>query len=240
VSFSLHRLHSNAEGGTIYSGPDGKFSIENQVGLDLEIYRLQKAGYTQLSSSSGTSNPPTTTNNAANPTLYKMWKQSGPEELIIIGGEYDAKPNAKPILVDLLAGKIVDSGGDVRIYYIRSSTQTNPLKPFDWSYRIEPVDGGIQTTDEIGFYDTYLAPTLGYQTSFERSFSADDPRSVAQDSRFFFVKSRDEKVFSKFGLSINAGLDPDKPARMQFFRGVANPNGSRNWEQDQRKMHSPD
>jgi hypothetical protein len=51
----------------------------------------------------------------------------------------------------------------------------------------------------------------------------------------FFVKSRNGQVYSKVFLSIGINQQPDEPMYVEF-RGVANANGSRNWEGDPNTM----
>jgi hypothetical protein len=71
------------------------------------------------------------------------------------------------------------------------------------------------------------APSDGYASQFEVKMTKNDPKWQAGFSRLMFLKSRGGQVFAKFNLMISIKADK---AYVSFYRGLANPNGSRNLE----------
>jgi len=55
-----------------------------------------------------------------NPTVIKMWKLQGAEPLVNINQHYKLHYTNAPINFDLLAGKIVPAGGDIKLTVTRS------------------------------------------------------------------------------------------------------------------------
>jgi hypothetical protein len=79
---------------------------------------------------------------------------------------------------------------------------------------------------------TYEAPETGYQPSEKFTFSANAPNKWFEGfDQGFFVMSRNRQVFTKLGLSFTINYKPDDFMYVSF-RGMANTNGSRNWEGD--------
>jgi hypothetical protein len=77
---------------------------------------------------------------------------------------------------------------------------------------------------------TYSAPENGYQPSRTFMFSTNPPdKWFGGFNQGFFMTSRNGQVYSKVKLSFNINDAPDGLMSVTF-NGVANTNGSRNWE----------
>jgi hypothetical protein len=172
-----------------------------------------------------------------NPTVIKMWKLQGAEPLVNIDQHYKLHYTGAPMNFDLLTGKIVPVGGDLTITVSRPPGVVSLRSRQDWSVQIKVADGGLI---DSGGQDrvTYIAPEDGYQPSASFMFSTNAPYKWAGGfDQGFFVKSRNGQVYSKLGLSFNINRNPDDPMSLTL-RGVANANGSRNWEGDVNTMQS--
>ncbi len=165
------------------------------------------------------------------PRVITMWKLQGTEPLTQIDQSYKLHYTDAPIYFDLPEKKIVSSGGDIKISVVRSSGDLSLRNRQDWSLEIEAVDGGlIKTSGQESV--TYWAPESGYESSSRFLFSTNTPYKWFEGfTEGFFVMSRNGKVYSKLGLSFRIN---EKPESFMYIRfgGVANTNGSRNWEGD--------
>jgi hypothetical protein len=169
-----------------------------------------------------------------NPVVIKMWKLQGAEPLVGIDQHYKIPVTGAPVNVDLLAGKIVPSGGDLRITVSRPSGIVSQGNPQDWSVKIEPMGGGLIETSIDEARVAYAVPDNGYQPSDTIVMSTTNHWSnLAQ--QMLFVRSQDGQVFSKVFLSFGINANPDDPMSVTV-RGVANGNGSRNFEADANTM----
>jgi hypothetical protein len=74
---------------------------------------------------------------------------------------------------------------------------------------------------------TYWAPEEGYQRSITIGFSTNAWNGAF--NRGFFVMSRNGQVYSKMSLSVMINENPEDLIYIKIG-GVANTNGSRNWE----------
>ena len=79
---------------------------------------------------------------------------------------------------------------------------------------------------------TYWAPESGYQASATFMFSTNAPYKWAGAfNEGLFVMSRNGQLYSKLGLSFRINEHPEGSMYVTLG-GVANTNGSRNWEGD--------
>ena len=115
--------------------------------------------------------------------VIKMWKLQGAEPLVGLDHKYKLPYSAAPIYFDLLAGKVVPVGGDLKITVSRAPGVMSGRNRLDWGVQIEAVDGGLM--DSAGQErTTYWAPADGYQPSitisvFNKSLSG--PRASIGD-----------------------------------------------------------
>src|SRR5208283_3908998 len=153
-----------------------------------------------------------------NPVAIRMWKLQGVEPLVGIDQHYKLPYTDAPTQFDLLAGKVVPAGGDIKITVRRMPRSVNSGE--DWNVRVEAVNGGlIDSTGQERV--TYWAPAEGYQPVANLTF----PTSVAGLSRSFFVTSRSSQVYGKLRISFRINEETDGFMYVAFS-GVASTNGS--------------
>ncbi len=162
---------------------------------------------------------------ANNPTVIKMWKLQGAEPLVGISQNYKIPFTSEPICFDLIQRKIVPSGGDIKIQVNRPSGIISQQHPQNWGIALEVVDGGLIQVSDTEWGVTCFAPEGDYQS--HGVFSNDNGSDMT--IRSFFIRSRNGQVYSKLGLSFRINNTPDRIMYLSFS-GVANTNGSRNWE----------
>lgn len=164
-----------------------------------------------------------------NPVVIKMWKLQGAEALVDISKEYKVPFTTAPIFIDLIAGRIVPAGGDLEAVVTRSPGPLSKKNPADWSIHLRPVEGGIAESEYRAGQITFEAPADDYQADYLFQMNGEDPGWHDGIDKEFFLKSRNGQVYSKFYLVFGINRAPSDALYFQF-RGVANTNGSRNWE----------
>jgi len=218
--------------GTTMADGNGFFTISGYKGKSLSVVPV-KSGYALASLNGGGiysylwPESQRVHSDQNNPTVIKMWKLQGAEPLVDISKEYKLPFTSAPIYFDLVAGKIVPSGGDIKITVNRPAGEISEHNPQQWSIDVEVVGGGFIETSEQEWRVAYFAPEDGYQPS--GTFANNN--GIGSVNEIFFVSSRDGQVYSKLGLSFDINETPDSLMHVKF-RGVANTNASRNWEGD--------
>jgi hypothetical protein len=173
---------------------------------------------------------------ANNPVVFKMWKLQGAEPLVTIDQRYKVPYTSSALYFDLVNGKAVQAGGDIKITVSRPPGIVSQNNPQNWSVQVEAVDGGLIETSMAEARVTYVAPDNGYQPSDGLLMSITNHWSDLVQ-QMYFVTSRNGQVFSKIFLSTGVNANPGDPMSVTF-RGVANANRSRNWEGDPNTMQS--
>jgi hypothetical protein len=163
-----------------------------------------------------------------NPTVIKMWKLQGAEPLFGINQRYKFRYTSEPINFDLLSGKIVPTGGDIRITVKRPAGDVSERTMQDWSVQMEVIGGGlIDSGGQEGV--TYAAPESGYEPSETFTMSTSTHSWSGVFNRGFFIRSRNGQVYGKVTFGIGINQNPDDNVYVEFH-GIANTNSSRNWE----------
>ncbi len=160
-----------------------------------------------------------------NPTVIKMWKLRGAEPLLSLDKKYKLQYKSAPIYFDMIAGKTVSSGGDLKITVSRPDGIISQQHPQNWSIGLEVVDGGFIETSSSESAIAYVAPAEGYQPS--GTFGNNNGPDLVDKA--LFIQSRNGHVFSKVHLLFGINDTPDGFMSLTFS-GVANTNSSRNWE----------
>jgi hypothetical protein len=173
---------------------------------------------------------------ANDPTVIKMWKLQGAEPLLSINQQYKLGYTPTPVCFDLLAGKIVPEGGDIKITVGRPAGVVSGSNPQDWSLKIEVVNGGLMDSSGQEAV-TYAAPDSGYQASETFTMSTSSNTWYQAVHPGFFFTSRNGQVYGKLGVSFHINSEPDGLMTVSFG-GVANTNGSRNLEGDPDTMNA--
>jgi hypothetical protein len=168
-----------------------------------------------------------------------MWKLQGAEPLVGIDQRYSFPYASTPVHFDLLTGKIVPDGGDLKITVSRSQGVVSERTLQDWSVQVEVVNGGLIKTDETEARVTYAAPMDGYQPSDMFIMSTNAPHKwFGGLHQMYFIQSRGGQVYSKVNFGIAINRRPDDVVWVEF-RGAANANSSRNFEADAPNPNTP-
>ncbi|HTD67244.1 MAG TPA: hypothetical protein VK846_12005 [Candidatus Limnocylindria bacterium] len=157
-----------------------------------------------------------------NPVVVKMWKLQGAEPLIGIDKEYKLPFPDRPIFFDLVAGRLVENGGDLEIIITRAAGSLSKKNPGDWSIELKPINGGIIESDYHTAGVTFKAPPDGYQNSYLVQMNSDNPAWFDNIQKMFFVKSRGGQVYSKLNLDFGINREPTDSIWVQF-KGIATP-----------------
>ncbi len=231
INFNIQYENPNARGiqhGQVVADGNGFFTISGYKGANLTIIP-KKVGY--VLAMTGTTfrysriSPGYFVPDAGNPTVIKMWKLQGAEPLVGINKTFKLPYTAAPMNFDLITGQVVPSGGDLKITVNRPAGVISGRNPQNWSIDVEVVDGGFIETSPGESAMTYAAPESGYQPGgiFDKN---NGPDLV---DKMLFIQSRNGQVFSKLHLLFGINDTPDEMMSVTF-NGVANTNGSRNWE----------
>jgi hypothetical protein len=213
----------------------GAFTISGHKGKALGVY-VKKSGYvmattntrfvySHLWSEAERHNP-----DPNNPAIVKMWKLQGAEPLTGVDQHYKFPYTEQPVNIDLLGGKIVPSGGDLKLTVHRPSGVVSERTLQDWSIEVEAMDGGLIKADEMESRVTYAAPETGYEPKDAFIMSTNAPyRWAGAVHQTYFLTSRHGQLYGKidFGLRINQNSEDNISVELS---GLANTNGSRNWE----------
>jgi len=169
-----------------------------------------------------------------NPAVIKIWKLQGAERLTGIDQRYKFHFTDAPVNVDLLTGKIVPSGGDIKITMSRTPGEVSERTLQDWSVQVEAVNGGlIESTEDTRF--VYQLPDSGYQASYAYTMSTNTQSWHGALNQMFYLETRNGQVFGKLNFGISINQKPDDYVWVELH-GELNPNGSRNFEADANAM----
>jgi hypothetical protein len=171
-----------------------------------------------------------------NPTVIKLWRLQGAEPLLSISQQHKLPYTQAPISFDLLAGKTVPEGGDIKVTVNRPAGVISGRNRQDWSLKVEAVNGGLLDAGEQEAV-TYAAPESGYHPQETLLMSAASNTWYESVQRGFFIRARNGRVFGKLGMSFRINSDPDGMMNVRFS-GVVNTNGSRNLEGDPETMNT--
>ena len=234
----INGYESTVKRGQVTSDANGLFTISGYKGQDLGI-GVEKSGYVFVSmNGSGIYSKMWPEDQRAhpdenNPTIIKMWKLQGGEPLIHFSYSARLPYDGTPITFDFHSGKIVNSGGDL-IIRLKCPIKSNTSQQYDWEAIIQPVDGGIVSSDS-GMELQFQAPDSGYDSEYDIKNAKDVKPWSSAFHGGFYLKSRGGSSYGKFDLgiviyAIKEGLVPIT------IEGYINPAGSRNLEIDPAKV----
>jgi uncharacterized repeat protein (TIGR03803 family) len=224
---------SREKKGSVTSDANGHFEISGLHGQMIRIVP-QKLGYALASGEidfrySRMMGPGFFVPDSSKPVVMRMWKLHAAEPLQTINKRFKIHWTNNPIFFDLLSGRIVTNGGDLRITVERAHGLISGWKAAPWSVKLEVIDGGL--TNALGTErTTYFAPEAGYQEN-EMLSNTNKTLGGSWDGFHtgFYVKSRHGQVYSKLDVLLEINRKPDDPIELDLH-GVANTNFSRNWE----------
>lgn len=226
------------------SDANGLFTLDAGTGSSLEVmprkpgYALaatNNGGYYSLLKPDAQRQHP----DPNHPVVIKMWKLQGAEPLAAIDQQYQFYyATNSPLYFDFIAGETVPRGGDIKLTINRPAGFLSPGDPQDWRVEIEGVDGGLMEVSPAQWKTTYWAPVDGYQPKIVLLMSANGSQawSGSMDASFF-VQTRDGGVYTKLNLKVGINYNPDDPLTIELH-GIANTNGSCNWEGDPETFQS--
>lgn len=226
---------------SVATDANGLFTVSGYKGKALGI-NVRKAGYVMATTNTRFiysllwSDAERYHPDPSNPVVIKMWKLQGSEPLTGINQRHKFHFTETPINFDLLAGKIVSDGGDIKLTMSRATGFVSERTMQDWSVQIEAVDGGLIETPAMESRITYALPSSGYQPNDTFILSTNAPHQWSGSiDQMYFIQSRNGQVFTKVDISVTINQQPDDFVWVEFH-GEANPNGSRNFEADASAM----
>jgi hypothetical protein len=159
-----------------------------------------------------------------------MWKIQPGEHLVTGSKFFGIIPDGRIYTIDLLNGTKSEgqSGdGDLHVLITRPAGVERSSR-YDWSYRIEGINGGVkETQDEF----MYTAPESGYQTAYEKSFAAKQGDWTDRLKKNFYIRSRGGTIYGRLEVEI-VPVYQDKSVFSIVY--AVNPKGSRNLENGSR------
>ena len=210
------------------SDENGKFKLINLEGHGLEILSVEKAGYIlsdkmarsyRYSWSGDIFHP-----NEISPVIFRMWKQHGCEPLTHFSCDHKIFCDGRTNAFSLLNGQPQEAG---ELHIVCSRTPLEPEHPgnhpFDYTFQIDIVGGGIQpTSDEF----TYFAPKSGYKPNWILAQKAGDQNWHGKVKQEFYIKT----VEGHYGrLTVDWYAWQTNPTHFDWNCSI-NPTGSRNLE----------
>ena len=228
------------------SDVDGYFKLDARSGASLQLmpkkpgYALASLNtggiYTYLQPEAQRQHP-----DSNNPVIIKMWKLQGAEPLASFDQQYQFYYTTNsPLYFDFVAGKMVPSGGDIKITINRPPGAVSPGNPQDWSVEVEEIgtEGGLIDVTLGKWRTTYWAPTDGYQPKIVYLMSGSAPHvwSGKLDAALF-GQTRQGSVYTKLNLKVSINSNPDDLLTINLH-GITNTNGSCNWEGDPETLQS--
>lgn len=208
----------------------GLFGFEGIHGVTLGIWP-QKEGYTYdlklTSKRSGNYR-----GDYANPDVFVMWKLKGAEHVISDDKFYGIKPDGRVYTIDLIKGKKIEGAsavGDLLVQIQRPALIARGEK-FNWSFSIQPIEGGLL---ETAAHYLNEAPLEGYQGRYAVSLSSSDANWTEKFQRTFFFTSRNRANYGWLKIEIIPNYNDTSVLK---FESLLNPAGSRNLEVDPEKV----
>lgn len=207
----------------------GRFAFVGVRGADLGVL-VKKPGYESNGRSDLRENEKSSPNR---PAVFTLWKLQGAEPMthmkVITRVPYDGQSAT----FDLRTGQ-KSPAGEFMVTLVRSPLQRQRSDDhFDWNVQIELEGGGlVESADPY----PYLAPEWGYQPTWKRAQTKDDPEWTYRMSHIFYVHTAQ----GQYGrLRFDLWVDSDDPETGIVLESWLNPAGSRNLEFDLAKEIKP-
>ena len=222
---------------TTTADADGNFVIDGGTGRSVQVDPFHLPGHVQPGRDQRyfvRSGPASASDRAgataAGRHTFHVWRKGPIESLVADQVKCEGGDRAgRPFVVDLLhadARQDPAAAGDVRVAISCPDDPRGRRGPFDWTFAIEAVDGGlVETTDLFPF----LAPESGYRPRYEYAMRADGSAGPRSDEvqRTYYLRSRNGQVYAALRVYARPGSGAGP---LVFIRYVANPAGSRNLE----------
>jgi hypothetical protein len=222
---------------SLTTGTDGQFALTDAKGSLLVLKALTKEGYEPSPKAfNGTywywrdKNPYRP--DPSHPEIFRMWKKMGAEPLVRKGFGKPLLADGTPAEFDLLDGRVVAQGGDLRVKLERVPQKVEwGQRNYEWTITVEAIDGGIVESREE---QMYRAPADGYQPKLLIHMAANDANWSDTKDVAAYIKIRGGKLYGRVEMKFMVGSDREAgtPFNMTSF---INPSGSQNLEYDPRQ-----
>lgn len=215
------------------SDAQGLFSFSSKGAL-LTVSASKKGYYRIYEKSSGTINFSTPKNAAPvyrpiptreNPCILVLQKIGEIDSIIEIENSVSIPRDGTPVEISLRKPnrKGVPRGqGDIEVRCWTFDQNKNEKKRYDWRFQLSVPGGGLVTRNDIF---NFVAPEIGYVSSYEFSMSKDAERWRPDTEKLdFFIKLKDGN-YARIKFEMIAGGD-----HFLSIKSYLNPTGSRNLE----------
>lgn len=220
---------SNTIVDSVKSKNDGFFNIQNNgsgfsfISFEKEGYRMAQGQELGFSYTAGTEQRKRVNDQVR---TYTLIKKAELPSLIHHNTRLIIEWNGIPVSYNFRTGKLGETG-EILITAKRGAVVDGK---FDWSFTIEPIDGGVLESNRE---ESFLAPPDGYDPLWERGMKANEPNwsHGSSDEVFLFFKLPDGNysrvkmyVTAEHGRRISGHID-----------SYLNPSGGRVLEYDPSK-----
>lgn len=221
---------------------NGRFSVEGESGLSLDLRLQPKPGYEFKPTGLGVTlrdiahnQPAPTLSKTDKPYIFRAFRR-GQAEALFKGGMtfYECEPDGRSYLVQLKKNRIIEGtlDGDFRISVRRPLGWTNQID-YDWVVQIEAVNMELLETHDVFMYQ---APESGYKSSWTFTQKAGGKNYTRKVEPNFYLRSRDGTEYGRIELMIKSDSREKSAILLHYW---LNPSGSRNLEFDPKKVIKP-
>lgn len=143
-----------------------------------------------------------------NPVIFVLNTKANSQSLIQYRKAFTAPNTGEPVRIDLVAGRIVPSGGDL-IISTKCFEPYTELKPFPWSVQVDLINGGVVQVGDQNTRMEYLveAPIDGYLQNINIEYGESSSNYRRQYAGWYYVKCRAGAVYAKMYFDVNARWD---------------------------------
>lgn len=202
------------------SDVNGRFEFHGATGDGFGV-GITKDGY-ELEQNKYGSGP--TAGSSDEPVIFKMWSTNIHEKLITGGKSFDIVPDGRPYFVNLTDDTISESGeGDLKVW-IQYTNQIVPGQLYDWSARIEVINGGL-LEKPLGTA-MFEAPPDGYVPAFQLSGQIKGGQRGDTGERQFYLKLKNDQEYGQMSIGLYAPFNDQTPGLIRLSYAI-NPSGSR-------------
>lgn len=207
---------------------NGRFSYVGIQGAGVG-FTLTKEGYFYSKRLPSANRPSNYIPDPDRPTVFPIWKLTGSEPMVHVETHVGLECDGTVVEFDLFTGKQAP-GGDLRVSFVRSPTNIDRSKPFDWTLTLQTTDGGL-----VAIADDYPneAPAAGYQSSVIVRARPSQKEWASSFSKSYYFRIRGGRAYGRLTVNLTANYQP--PPTYFQFESYANPSGSRNLEYDPTK-----
>lgn len=203
------------------SDAGGRFEIHGETGEGFDVGSIQKAGYDM---EPGQRSFGAVGGSFESPVIFKMWSTNIHEKLITGGKSFDIVPDGRPYFVNLTDDTISESGeGDLKVW-IQYTNQIVPGQLYDWSARIEVINGGL-LEKPLGTA-MFEAPPDGYVPAFQLSGQIKGGQRGDTGERQFYLKLKNDQEYGQMSIGLYAPFNDQTPGLIRLSYAI-NPSGSR-------------